>query len=76
MEDPNNSNPKNILKIDDSEYLIDSLPDEAKEIIAGLRTADVQIQMHQDTLKLLTFSKGKLVEDLKKILDYIEPINP
>lgn len=76
MEDSKNSNPKNILKIDDSEYLIDSLPDEAKEIIAGLRTADVQIQMHQDTLKLLTFSKGKLVEDLKKILDYIEPINP
>ena len=66
---------KNILKIDDSEYLVDSLPDKAKEIIAGLRTADLQIKMHQDTLKLLSFSKAKLVEDLKKILDYIEPIN-
>ena len=75
MEDSKNSNPKNILKIDDSEYLIDSLPDEAKEIIAGLRTADIQIQMNQDTLKLLSFSRGKLVEDLKKILEYIEPIN-
>ena len=75
MEDSKNSNKKNILKIDDSEYLIDPLPDEAKEIIAGLRTADIQIQMHQDTLKLLSFSRGKLVEDLKKILEYIEPIN-
>ena len=75
MEDSKNSNPKNILKIDDSEYLVDSLPDEAKGIIAGLRTAYVQIQMHQDSLKLISFSKQKLVEDLKKILDYIEPIN-
>ena len=62
------------LKFNDSEYLIDSLPDQAKQLITGLRTADAQTKMYEDTLKLIAVSKGKMVEDLKKILDNIEPI--
>ena len=62
------------LKFDDSEYLVDSLPDEAKQLITGLRTADAQTKMYEDTLKLIAVSKRKMVEDLKKILDNIEPI--
>jgi len=62
------------LKFDDSEYLVDSLPDEAKQLITGLRTADSQTKMYEDTLKLIVISKRKMVEDLKKILDNIEPI--
>ena len=62
------------LKFDDSEYLVDSLPDEAKQLITGLRTADAQTKMYEDTLKLIAISKRKMVEDLKKILDDIEPI--
>ena len=62
------------LKFDDSEQLVDSLPDEAKQLITGLRTADAQTKMYEDTLKLIAISKRKMVEDLKKILDNIEPI--
>ena len=62
------------LKFDDSEYLFDSLPDEAKQLITGLRTADAQIKMYEDTLKLIAISKKKMVEDLKKILTNIEPL--
>ena len=62
------------LKFDNSEYLVDSLPDEAKQLITGLRTADAQTKMYEDTLKLIAISKRKMVEDLKKILDNIEPI--
>ena len=73
MENQNQSEKK--LKIDDKEYLIESLPDEAKQLIAGLRTSDVQTNMYQDTLKLIAISKNKMIEDLKLILKDIEPIS-
>ena len=73
MENQNQSEKK--LKIDDKEYLIESLPDEAKQLIAGLRTSDLQTNMYQDTLKLIAISKTKMVEDLKIILTDIEPIS-
>ena len=62
------------LKFDDSEYLFDALPDEAKQLITGLRAADAQTKMYEDTLKLIAVGKRKMVEDLKKILSDIEPI--
>ena len=73
MENQHQSEKK--LKIDDKEYLIESLPDEAKQLIAGLRTSDLQTNMFQDTLKLIAISKTKMVEDLKIILKDIEPIS-
>ena len=73
MENQNQSEKK--IKIDDKEYLIESLPDEAKQLIAGLRTSDIQTKMFQDTLRLIAISKTKMVEDLKIILKDIEPIS-
>ena len=73
MENQNQSEKK--LKIDDKEYLIESLPDEAKQLITGLRTSDLQTNMFQDTLKLIAISKTKMVEDLKITLKDIEPIS-
>ena len=35
-----------ILPIDNSEYYVDSLPDEGKGLVNGLRIADVQIKMY------------------------------
>ena len=75
MEKNDEKQSKNILKIDNFEYLIDSLPDEGKQILNGLRTADAQTKIYEDTLKLINVGKTKLIEDLKKILDKIEPIN-
>ena len=73
MENVNEQNQRK-LKFDDSEYLIDSLPDEAKQLITGLRAADAQTKMYEDTLKLIAIGKRKMVEDLKNILSDIEPI--
>ena len=74
METPNPESNQKKLKFDNLEYAVDSLPDEAKQLITGLRTADAQTKMYEDTLKLIAVSKRKMVEDLKKILDNIEPI--
>ena len=65
---------KQKLKFDDAEYYLDDLPKEAKQILMGLRTADAQTKMYEDTLKLIATGKNKMVEDLKIILDNIEPI--
>ena len=63
------------LKFDNSEYLLDDLPKEAKQLVMGLRTADAQTKMYEDTLKLIAVGKNKMVADLKIILDKIEPIS-
>ncbi len=68
----NNNRP--ILNIDNSEYYIDSLPEEGKGLANGLRTADLQIKMYEDTLKMINIGKMKMLEDLKKIVENIEPL--
>ena len=65
---------KQKLKFDDFEYFLDELPKEAKQLVIGLRTADAQTKMYEDTLKLIALGKNKMVGDLKIILDKIEPI--
>ena len=65
---------KQKLKFDNSEYFIDDLPNEAKQLVIGLRTADAQTKMYEDTLKLIALGKNKMIEDLKNILDKVEPI--
>ena len=74
MEETTEGANKQKLKFDDSEYFLDDLPKEAKQLVIGLRTADVQTKMYEDTLKLIAVGKRKMVEDLKKILADIEPI--
>ena len=65
---------RSILNIDNSEYYIDSLPEEGKGLVNGLRTADLQIKMYEDTLKMINIGRMKLLEDLKKIVENIEPL--
>ncbi len=74
MEETTGGAEKQKLKFEDSEYFLDDLPKEAKQIVMGLRTADTQTRMYEDTLKLIALSKKKMVQDLKMILDKIEPI--
>ena len=74
MEEKIEGNNKQKVKFDNFEYFFDDLPKEAKQLVMGLRTADAQTKMYEDTLKLIAVGKNKMVEDLKKILDNVEPI--
>ena len=74
MEEKIDETKKQKLKFDDSEYFLDDLPKEARQLVIGLRTADAQTKMYEDTLKLIALGKNKMVEDLKIILDKMEPI--
>ena len=74
MTNSDQQNTESKIKIGDSEYLYDSLPEEAKKLVSGVRTADTQLRMHEDTLRLISIGKSKMIEDLKKILEPIESI--
>tara|TARA_B100000242_G_scaffold56215_1_gene33680 strand:- start:75 stop:308 length:234 start_codon:yes stop_codon:yes gene_type:complete len=74
MENLNTEDNNKKVKIGDEEYLFDSLPDEAKRLITGLRTADIQTNMYEDTLRLISISKTKMIEDLKKAIENVETI--
>ena len=74
MEEKNLDKNKQKLKFDNSEYFLEDLPKEAKQLVMGLRTADAQTKMYEDTLKLIALGKNKMVEELKVILDKIQPI--
>ena len=74
MSSSNQQSTDNKIKIDNSEYYFDSLPDEAKKLVAGLRTADTQLRMHEDTLKVLAVGRQHLAMQLKSKLESINPI--
>ncbi len=66
---------KRKLKFEGSEYYMDSLPEPVKQLIAGINAADSQTKIYQDTLNLIAVGKSKLIEDLKKGLEDIDPID-
>ena len=74
MSNSDLNEPKRKLRFEGSEYYLDSLPDEVKQLITGINAADIQTKMYQDTLKLISVGKSKLVENLKKNLENIDPI--
>ena len=75
MTNSESTETKRKLKFEGSEYDMDSLPESVKQLIAGINAADTQTRMYQDTLKLIAVGKSKLVLDLKKGLEDIDPID-
>ena len=75
MTNSESTEPKRKLKFEGSEYFLDSLPEPIKQLVAGINAADLQTKMYQDTLKLIAVGKSKLLEELKKGLEDIDPID-
>ena len=63
------------LKLDDIEYNFDDLPKEAKNLINGLKTVDLQLKMYSDTINLLNISKNSMLQEMKTILKDIQAID-
>ena len=63
------------LKFDDIEYNFDDLPEEAKNLINGLKTVDLQFKMYGDTINLLNISKNSMLQEMKTILKDIQAID-
>ena len=69
----NTNEPNNpILTFEGKKYLINELSNDIKESIKGLQIAETQIQMHKDTLQLLSISRNSLANQLREKLKNLE----
>ena len=69
----NTKDPSNpVLTFEGKKYLINELSNEIKESIKRLQTAETQLKMHQDTLKLLSISRNSLANQLREKLKNLE----
>ena len=56
---PENNNP--LLTFEGKKYNVNDLSNDTKEIIKGLKVAETQLKMHEDTLKLLSIGRNTLL---------------
>ena len=61
------------LKFDNDEYNFNNLPENAKSLLNGLQTVDLQLKMYGDTINLLKVSKNSMLNDMKNMLKDIKP---
>ncbi len=72
MPDQDSKEPK-FITIDNKKYSVDSLSDEIKNDLTGLRICESQLRLHEDTLKLLTISRQAITSQLKSKLKDVSP---
>ena len=60
-----------VLTFEGKRYDLNSLPDEAKELVRGMQVADAQLRMHEDTLKVLAVGRQSMAMQLNEKLQQI-----
>ena len=71
MDKKTSENRDPVLTFEGKKYKVNDLSDETKEIIKGLRIAETQLKMHEDTLKLLSIGRNSLANQLReKLMNY------
>jgi len=72
MSENTNDSANPVLTFEGKKYFINELSDEIKESIKVLQTAETQLKLHQDTLKLLSISRNTLANQLREKLKKLE----
>ncbi len=57
-----------VLTFEGKKYSVNDLSSDTKEIIKGLKIAETQLKMHEDTLKLLSIGRNVLASQLREKL--------
>ena len=65
-----NSNP--VLTFEGKKYSVNNLSSDTKELIKGLKIAETQLKIHEDTLKLLSIGRNSLANQLREKLKNYE----
>ena len=63
-----------VLTFEGKRYDLNTLPDELKELVRGMQTADAQLRMHEDTLKVLAVGRQSLATQLNERLKSVTPL--
>ena len=72
MSEKKNDSDNPVLTFEGKKYLINELSNEIKESIKELQIAETQLEMHKDTLKLLSISRNFLANQLRGKLKNLE----
>ena len=72
MNEKTNDSNNPVLTFEGKKYLIDELSNDIKETIKGLKIAETQLKMHEDTLKLLSISRNTSAHQLRQKLKKYE----
>ena len=60
-----------MLTFEGKRYLLNSLPDDIKELVRGMQVADAQLRLHEDTLKVLAVGRQSMAMQLNDRLQMI-----
>ena len=72
MTDKKNDGINPVLTFEGKKYNVNDLSTDTKEIIKGLKIAETQLKMHEDTLKLLSIGRNSLANQLREKLKNYE----
>ena len=72
MSENTNDSGNPVLTFEGKKYLINELSKDIKESIKGLKIAETQLKMHEDTLKLLSISRNVLASQLREKLKNLD----
>ena len=72
MSENTNDSANPILTFEGKKYFINELSNEIKESIKQLQIAETQLNMYQDTLKLLSISRNSLANQLREKLKNLD----
>ena len=61
-----------VLTFEGKKYNVNDLSNDTKEIIKGLKIAETQLKMYEDTLKLLSIGRNSLANQLREKLKNYE----
>ena len=71
MTEKNSKDNSPVLTFQGKKYEVNNLSNDTKEIIKGLRIAETQLKMYEDTLKLLSIGRNSLADQLRlKLQNY------
>ncbi len=75
MSEPVANTKKSVFTFRGKRYDLNSLPQEVKDLVQGLRQANAQVRTHNDTLKVLALGRQRLSEQLNEKLKGIPPLS-
>ncbi|KZR85074.1 hypothetical protein MITS9509_00405 [Synechococcus sp. MIT S9509] len=64
-----------LLTLGDKQYAIDSLSDQAKEMVHGLQIAETQLRMAQDKLNVIMFARQTMLDQLQEALKDVQSVS-
>jgi len=69
----NSKRPEPAFVFEGNRYSVNSMPDDLKELLKGIKAADRQLRMHQDAIKVLAIGRKTIALQVKEKIKAVTP---